>query len=123
RGGGLLMGVDLIKDPAVLHAAYNDSQGVTAAFNQNVLRRANRELDANFEIDSFAHSAFYNAPLQRIEMHLISMRSQRVRVCKQVFSFEHGETLHTENSYKYTLDGLRCMAAKTGFELGPVWTD
>lgn len=123
RGGGLLLGVDLIKDPAILHAAYNDSQGVTAAFNRNVLSRANRELDANFDIDAFAHSAFYNAPLQRIEMHLMSLRSQRVRVCNQAFSFAQGETLHTESSYKYTVDGLQTMAAKTGFEFGAVWTD
>ena len=123
RGGGLLLGVDLIKDPAILHAAYNDSQGVTAAFNRNVLIRANRELDANFEINAFAHSAFFNAPLQRVEMHLMSLRSQRVRVCDQTFSFAQGETLHTENSHKYTVDGLRSMAVKTGFELGPVWTD
>ncbi len=123
RGGGLLLGVDLIKDPAILHAAYNDSQGVTAAFNRNVLSRANRELDANFDVHAFAHSAFYNAPQQRIEMHLMSLRAQRVRVRNQAFSFAQGETLHTESSYKYTFDGLQTMAAKTGFEFGPIWTD
>ncbi|RYF70931.1 MAG: L-histidine N(alpha)-methyltransferase, partial [Comamonadaceae bacterium] len=76
RGGGLLLGVDLVKDPAVLHAAYNDSQGVTAAFNRNVLVRANAELDCDFDVSAFAHSAFYNAPLARVEMHLQSLRAQ-----------------------------------------------
>ncbi len=76
RGGGLLIGIDLIKDPAVLHAAYNDAAGITAAFNLNLLERARRELGAEFDADGFQHSAFYNAPLQRIEMHLLSRRAQ-----------------------------------------------
>ena len=123
RGGALLVGADLIKDPAVLHAAYSDAQGVTAAFNLNLLTRANRELGANFDVAKFAHSAFYNAPLQRIEMHVMSCVKQEVTVFGQTFSFEEGETLHTENSYKFTIEGLRALAQQAGFTPGPVWTD
>ena len=123
KGGALVVGADLIKDPGVLHAAYSDAQGVTAAFNLNLLARANRELGADFDLSKWAHSAFYNAPLQRIEMHLMSCARQSVRVHGQVFSFEEGETLHTENSYKFTIDGLRALAIAGGFTPGPVWTD
>lgn len=123
RGGALLLGVDLVKEPAVLHAAYNDAQGVTAAFNLNVLARANRELAADFDLLQFAHSAFYNSPLRRIEMHLVSRCAQRVRVCGKYFDFAQGETLHTENSYKFTIDSLRTLATQAGFQPGPVWTD
>ncbi|MFM9879753.1 MAG: L-histidine N(alpha)-methyltransferase, partial [Burkholderiaceae bacterium] len=98
RGGALLLGVDLVKDPALLHAAYNDAQGVTAAFNLNLLARANRELHADFDLGKFSHSAFYNAPMQRIEMHLMSRCWQQVQVCGQIFEFEEGQTLHTESS-------------------------
>lgn len=123
RGGALVVGADLVKDPAVLHAAYSDAQGVTAAFNLNLLARANRELGADFDLSQFAHSAFYNAPLQRIEMHLMSRVRQVVHVCGWRFSFEEGETLHTENSHKFTIDGLRALAVQAGFTPGPVWTD
>ena len=123
KGGALLVGADLIKDPSVLHAAYSDAQGVTAAFNSNLLGRANRELGADFDVSNWAHSAFYNAPLQRIEMHLMSCVRQSVRVEGQTFNFEEGETIHTENSYKFTIDGLRALAVKGGFAPGPVWTD
>jgi dimethylhistidine N-methyltransferase len=123
RGGALLVGADLVKDPAVLHAAYNDTQGVTAAFNLNLLARANRELGTGFVLDDFAHSAFYNAPQQRIEMHLVSRRRQEVTLCGERHGFEEGETLHTENSYKFTVDGLRALAVRAGFRPGPVWTD
>nr|WP_243700780.1 L-histidine N(alpha)-methyltransferase [Paralcaligenes ureilyticus] len=123
RGGALLLGVDLIKNPSVLHAAYNDSQGITAAFNLNLLTRANRELDANFDVSRFAHSAFYNAPMQRVEMHLISRAAQHVRVCGERFDFAEGETLHTENSYKFTVEGLRALASQAGFHPGQVWVD
>jgi dimethylhistidine N-methyltransferase len=123
RGGALLVGADLIKEPSVLHAAYSDAQGITAAFNLNLLTRANRELGADFDVAQFAHSAFYNAPLQRIEMHLMSRVQQQVTLCGQSFSFAEGETLHTENSYKFTIDGLRTLAVKAGFQPGPVWTD
>lgn len=123
RGGGLLIGVDLVKDPARLHAAYNDAQGVTAAFNLNLLRRANAELDADFDLDGFAHSAFYNAPRQRIEMHLVSRRDQAVLLNGERFGFEEGETIHTEYSHKFTVDGLRALAVKAGFRPLAVWTD
>jgi dimethylhistidine N-methyltransferase len=123
HGGALLLGTDLIKDPARLHAAYNDTQGVTAAFNRNLLARANRELDADFVLEAYAHSAFYNAPECRIEMHLVPTRRQRVRLCGQVFNLLEGESLHTENSYKFTIESTRALAAEAGFKPGPVWTD
>jgi dimethylhistidine N-methyltransferase len=123
RGGALVLGADLVKDPQVLHAAYNDAQGVTAAFNLNLLVRANRELGANFQPARFAHYAFYNAPLQRIEMHLMSRERQVVALGGERFTFEEGEALHTENSYKFTVDGLRALAVRAGFRPGPVWTD
>lgn len=123
RGGALVLGADLVKDPQVLHAAYNDAQGVTAAFNLNLLVRANRELGANFQPARFAHYAFYNAPLQRIEMHLVSRERQVVTVAGERFTFEEGEALHTENSCKFTVDGLRALAVRAGFRPGPVWTD
>lgn len=123
RGGGLLLGVDLVKDPALLHAAYNDRAGITAAFNLNLLARANRELGTAFDLSRFAHCAFYNAPLQRVEMHLVSRCRQHEVLAGVRHEIEEGETLHTENSYKYTIDGLRALAARAGFAPGPVWTD
>jgi dimethylhistidine N-methyltransferase len=123
QGGALLLGADLVKDPHVLHAAYNDAQGVTAAFNLNLLERANRDLDASFVTAQFAHYAFYNAPLQRIEMHLISRMRQAIALAGQRFVLEEGESLHTENSYKFTIDGVRALAGRAGFRPGPVWTD
>jgi dimethylhistidine N-methyltransferase len=123
QGGALILGADLVKSPDLLHAAYNDAQGVTAAFNRNVLERANRELGADFQLSQFAHSAFYNAPFQRIEMHLMSACQQVVHVDGTPFAFAHGETLHTENSYKFTIEGLRQLAQRAGFTPGQVWTD
>ncbi|HEX9721151.1 MAG TPA: L-histidine N(alpha)-methyltransferase [Ramlibacter sp.] len=123
RGGALLLGADLVKDPAVLHAAYNDAEGVTAAFNLNLLERANRELGTRFALDQFAHSAFYNAPQQRIEMHLVSRRRQKVELGGDCYELEEGETLHTESSHKFTVEGMRALAIGAGFGPGPVWTD
>ncbi|MBB1598882.1 L-histidine N(alpha)-methyltransferase [Variovorax sp. UMC13] len=123
RGGGLLLGVDLVKDPALLHAAYNDAQGVTAAFNLNLLRRANAELGADFDLEAFGHAAFYNAPLQRIEMHLVSRCAQSVVLNGETFEFAEGETLHTEHSHKFTVEGLRALAVRAGFRPVAVWTD
>ncbi|AEG92284.1 L-histidine N(alpha)-methyltransferase [Ramlibacter tataouinensis] len=123
RGGALLLGADLVKDPALLHAAYNDAQGVTAAFNLNLLARANRELGADFALDQFAHAAFYNAPLQRIEMHLVSRRAQRIALGGECHEMAEGETLHTENSHKFTVEGLRALAVKAGFRPGAAWAD
>lgn len=119
----MLVGVDLRKDPAVLHAAYNDSRGVTAAFNLNLLVRINRELGADFDLRRWRHYAFYNPAEGRIEMHLVSMGTQTVRLGKHRFGFAAGETIHTENSYKYSLDGFRSLAARAGFTGARVWTD
>ena len=112
-----------MKDPAVLHAAYNDRPGVTAAFNKNILARANRELDTNFDLDAFAHYAFYEPHQQRIEMHLVSRTRQRIRVAGETIAIAEGETIHTENSYKYTIDGFRALAAEAGFRPRAVWRD
>lgn len=122
-GGALLIGVDLIKDPAVLHAAYNDDAGVTAAFNLNVLARANRELGANFVLDRFWHHACYRPCGACVEMHLVSKTPQLVRVCGQTFTFDEGETLHTETSRKFTLSRLHQQAREAGWCVGPYWTD
>jgi dimethylhistidine N-methyltransferase len=123
RGGGLLVGVDLVKDPALLHAAYNDAAGVTAAFNRNLLARANREADANFEVTRFAHYAPYNVEQMRIEMYLVSLTAQRVRVCGRSIGFSEGEAIHTESSHKHTIDGFRALAAESGFVPRAVWCD
>jgi dimethylhistidine N-methyltransferase len=123
RGGGLLIGVDLVKDPALLHAAYNDAAGVTAAFNQNLLVRANREADANFDVARFAHYAPYNVEQRRIEMYLVGTVKQRARVCGRVISFAAGEPIHTEWSHKYTVDDFRGLAAQSGFVPSAVWCD
>jgi dimethylhistidine N-methyltransferase len=122
-GGGLLIGVDLVKDPALLHAAYNDSAGVTAAFNLNLWARANREAGADFDLAQWAHAAFYNAPLHRIEMHLVSRRAQRVTVSGVAFDFAEGDSVHTENSYKYTVPGFQALAREAGFAPLACWTD
>ena len=122
-GSGLLIGVDLVKDPAILHAAYNDAAGVTAAFNKNMLVRANRELDTTFDVDAFAHYAFYEPAKQRVEMHLVSRTRQRIRVAGESFTIAEGETIHTENSYKYTVDGFRALAVEAGFRPRAVWRD
>jgi dimethylhistidine N-methyltransferase len=122
-GGGLLIGVDLKKDPAVLHAAYNDAAKVTAAFNLNLLHRINRELEGAFAVDRFAHYAFYNPRLGRIEMHLVSQARQTVRAGGAQFHFRDGETIFTESSYKYTLDEFESLAAASGWIVHQVWTD
>jgi dimethylhistidine N-methyltransferase len=121
--GAMLVGVDLKKDANLLHAAYNDSRGVTAAFNLNLLKRINRELGGDFEPRRFAHYAFYNAPLGRIEMHLVSLVPQTVNVGDHRFTFERGETIHTENSYKYSVEEFRALAAEAGFHGAKIWTD
>ncbi|MEO8039575.1 MAG: L-histidine N(alpha)-methyltransferase [Betaproteobacteria bacterium] len=123
RGGSMLIGVDLIKDPARLHAAYNDAEGVTAAFNLNLLERANRELGANFDLDAFAHYAFYNTQSRRMEMNLVARRTQNVEVCGEPFTLAQGDAIHTESSYKYTVDDFRWLAVRAGYRAGPVWID
>lgn len=122
-GGGLLVGVDLVKDPALLHRAYNDAAGITAEFNRNLLARANRELDADFDLAAFHHYAFYQPRAQRIEMHLVSARPQVVHVCGRAFSFAEAESMQTEISHKYTIEGFRELAQRAGFKPGPVWCD
>jgi dimethylhistidine N-methyltransferase len=122
-GGGLLIGVDRKKDHETLHQAYNDASGVTAAFNLNLLQRANRELDADFNLDAFEHFAAYNSVAGRIEMHLISTRRQTVRIDGHKFDFNTGDSIHTENSYKYTDEEFQALAQQAGFLLCDVWTD
>jgi len=122
-GGGLLIGIDLVKDVSTLLRAYDDPQGVTAAFNLNLLRRANRELGADFDLSGFRHRAVYDARLQRIEMNLVSRRPQAVTLLGRRFDFAEGAFIHTESSHKYTVEGFRDMARAAGFEPGPVWTD
>ena len=121
--GAMLVGVDLKKDAGVLHAAYNDSAGVTAAFNLNLLARINRELGADFDLKRFSHYAFYAPALGRIEMHLVSLARQSVRLGRYRFSFEVGESIHTENSYKYAIEGFRSLAGRAGWRGAKVWTD
>jgi dimethylhistidine N-methyltransferase len=122
-GGGLLIGVDLKKDPAVLHNAYNDSHGVTAAFNLNLLERINRELDCDFQLDRFEHYAFYNPREGRVEMHLVSLGDQTVHLDNVTIHFAKGESIWTESSYKYTLEEFEQMAAAAGFKVERVWKD
>ena len=122
-GGAMLIGVDLKKDPALLHAAYNDAQGVTAAFNLNLLTRINRELGADFDVAAFHHRAFYDEAFGRVEMHLVSMRDQRVTLRGHVFRFRSGETIHTENSYKYSVAQFQELARGAGYTPQLCWTD
>jgi dimethylhistidine N-methyltransferase len=121
--GAMLVGVDVKKDANVLHAAYNDRRGVTAAFNLNLLKRINRELGGDFDLRRFSHYAFYNAPLGRIEMHLVSLAAQTVNVGDHRFGFGAGESIHTENSYKYSIAEFQALAAQAGFRGAKVWTD
>jgi L-histidine N-alpha-methyltransferase len=122
-GAVMIVGVDLRKDEAILNAAYDDSAGVTAAFNLNLLRRINRELGGNFDLTAFAHEARWNEDEGRVEMHLVSLGRQQVRVGGHRFDFAAGESIHTENSYKYRIEGFRQMAAEAGYEPIKVWTD
>jgi len=117
-----LIGVDLVKDLDVLRAAYNDAAGVTAAFNLNVLARINRELGGDFRLDQFAHRAIWNAELSRIEMHLESLKAQTVWVAGRPFHFESGETLHTENSHKFTVPAFTALAMSAGWRINTCWT-
>ncbi len=123
RGGALVLGADLKKDPEMLHAAYNDSAGVTAAFSLNLLLRMNRELDANFDARAFAHDAFYNSGEGRIEIYIRSLCPQWVRVAGRPFFFDTGERIHTEYSYKYDLGDIDALSASAGFVRARTWTD
>ena len=119
----MIIGIDLVKDARILNAAYNDKAGVTAQFNLNLLARINRELDGDFDLANFSHHAFYNSDRRRIEMHLASNKRQKVRVAGRVFEFRAGETIHTENSYKYTLDSFAALARGSGWQPITAWTD
>lgn len=121
--GSLLIGVDLKKDKKVLEAAYNDSQGMTAAFNLNLLEHVNRVLGANFNLSNWRHLAFYNEKHGRIEMHLQSKKIQTVTIEAESFEFDRDETIHTENSYKYSIEEFASLARRSGFVVDCVWTD
>lgn len=122
-GGALLIGVDLKKDPRILHAAYNDSRGVTADFNLNMLVRINRELHSDFKLNQFEHYAFYNPREGRVEMHLLSQKEQVVHLDGRAITFAEGESILTEYSYKYGLGEFEQLAAGAGFRVKRVWTD
>ena len=123
RGATFIVGVDLIKDTQVLQKAYNDPQGVTAKFNLNLLARINRELGAKFNLECFEHHAFFNRERSRIEMHLASLKRQRIKVCGECIDFRAGETIHTENSYKYSVASFGALARGAGWTPTTVWTD
>jgi L-histidine Nalpha-methyltransferase len=122
-GGFLLIGADRKKDKAILDAAYDDAAGVTAAFNLNLLERMNRELGADFDLSAWRHRAYYDEAQGRIEMHLVSERRQTVHIAGEPFTFGAGETIHTENSYKYGIEEFQALAARAGFRPEAVWTD
>jgi dimethylhistidine N-methyltransferase len=121
--GAMLIGVDSKKSPAVLNAAYNDAAGYTAAFNLNLLARMQRELGAQLDLDGFEHRAFYNEGLGRIEMHLVSRKKQVIQLGDETFHFENGETIHTENSYKYTAHEFKQLAWAAGWHPKVLWSD
>jgi dimethylhistidine N-methyltransferase len=123
EGGGLLIGVDLQKDQHVIERAYNDSAGVTAKFNKNLLARINRELDAHFDLAHWQHYAIYNPTEGRIEIYLLSETDQAVRIGERTFQFRSGEKILTEYSYKHTINGFNMLARQAGFEFQQVWTD
>jgi dimethylhistidine N-methyltransferase len=123
RDATFIVGVDLVKKAEVLNAAYNDAAGVTEAFNLNLLARLNRELGADFNLANFEHHAFYNRERNRIEMHLASSKRQRVRVCGECIDFRAGETIHTENSYKYSIESFGALARGSGWTPVAAWTD
>jgi uncharacterized SAM-dependent methyltransferase len=121
--GSVLIGVDLQKPDHLLNAAYNDTQGVTAEFNLNVLNSINNIVNSDFNLDNFSHQAFYNSDQNRIEMHLVSKNSQTVTIDGNTIQFETGETIHTENSYKYSLTSFTELSAAAGFTLEKSWLD
>jgi dimethylhistidine N-methyltransferase len=122
-GSVLVIGVDLAKAHDILYRAYNDAEGVTAKFNLNLLARINRELGANFDLGAFEHHAFYNAERHRIEMHLASTKRQKVRIGDLSIEFRAGETIHTENSYKYSIESFQALAHGSGWSPLTSWTD
>lgn len=123
EGGALLIGVDLRKERSILEAAYDDPAGVTAAFNLNLLARINRELGGDFRLEDFRHRAFFDERLGRVEMHLVSRRTQTVRIAGEEFSFGEGESIHTECCYKYAEDEFAGVAARAGWTARRAWSD
>ena len=123
EGSLLVVGIDLVKDDATLYRAYNDVEGVTAKFNLNLLARINRELGADFELSAFRHSAFFNRERSRIEMHLASTKRQQARINGTTVDFRAGETIHTENSYKYTVESFQALARGSGWSPAKAFTD
>jgi dimethylhistidine N-methyltransferase len=123
NNGALLIGVDCKKSPEVLNLAYSDAAGYTAAFNLNLLVRMQRELGAQLDTNKFVHYAYYNAVLGRIEMHLVSRCHQVIRLGNEIFPLEEGETIHTENSYKYTAHEFQQLARAAGWHLATTWSD
>ena len=123
EGASFLVGVDLRKDPAILLPAYDDAQGVTAAFNLNLLVRLNREAGADFDLTAFAHRTDWNDGASRIEMHLVSLRDQVVHVAGQPINFSRGETIHSENSYKYAPEQFTALVEQAGWRSAALWTD
>ncbi len=121
--GVMLIGVDLKKDVRILRAAYNDPQGITAAFNMNLLARLNRDLGTTFNLTQFSHDAVYDAELGRVEMHLVSHTKQTVTLGRDAIYFRKGETIHTENSYKYSQNQFKALSARAGYKTLRVWTD
>lgn len=122
-GDGLLIGVDLQKDSKILELAYDDPAGITAEFNLNILRHINNEIGSNFDLRAFQHRAVYNTAAARIEMHLVSEYAQEIQIDGTTISLQAGETIWTESSYKYSLDGFAALAARAGFSVTHVWTD
>lgn len=122
-GSQLIVGVDLKKDVTKLHAAYNDAAGITADFNLNLLRRANKELSADFSLSKYVHRAPYNRAAGRIEMHLVSTIGQTVKIDGKYFSFHRGESIHTENSYKYEIEQFAGLASSAGMHVQRTWSD
>ncbi len=123
ESGGLLIGIDLQKDPSIIEAAYNDSKGTTGQFNLNILERMKRELNANVQTEQFVHRATYNSELGRVELDLVSSCSQAIEIAGHRFEFESGEAIRTEHSHKYAIDGFAQLAASVQFELDSAWTD
>lgn len=121
--GGMLIGIDLQKDPSIIEAAYNDAKGVTDQFNLNVLHRVNRELGGDFDVDQFKHEAFYNTEMGRVEIYVVSQCEQTVTIADNQFEFGDGERVFTEHSHKYTIDGFVELASQAGFSLHKHWTD
>lgn len=121
--GAVLIGVDLLKDRATLLAAYDDAEGVTAAFNLNLLERMQRELDAGLDPDAFDHQARYNDELARIEMHLVARRPTKIAIGKHEFALERGESIHTESSHKYSIESFRELASRAGLRSDRTWLD